>query len=181
MSAMSQASTAGWVISVCSSCSSSLRDRGRVAGVDEDVIGQRLAEQRRHDLVGLGERLRHDGLGVTELVEHVDVLRALPGVEERDLGRGAVAEEDARGPGASCTARGFHRSAPARPGRPCRPARRARRSRWRPGPARAPARGPAARWAAPGQRPRGQRSAPAGRPRLARCRRLPRARRAAAP
>ncbi len=74
-----------------------LGDRVLVVLVDEDVAGQRLAEQRRHDLVGLRERLRHDRLGVAQFAQHVDVLRALAGVEEGHLGCRAVADEDAAG------------------------------------------------------------------------------------
>ena len=60
VSAMSVASTAGWVISVCRSCCSRQCDRLVVLAVDEDELGERLAEQRRHDPVGLREGLRDD-------------------------------------------------------------------------------------------------------------------------
>ena len=57
-------------------------------------------------------------------LQHVDVLRALAGVEERDLGRRAAAEEDAPGRAASSTSPGCRpRSAFERLRRPCRRAR----------------------------------------------------------
>ena len=64
----------------------------------EDVRGQRPAQQGRHDPVGGVERARHDRLGRAQLLEHVDVLRALPGVEERDRGRRSATQEDSLRP-----------------------------------------------------------------------------------
>ncbi len=67
-----------------------------IFGVDEDVVGERpAAQQRGHHLVGLGEGLGNDGLDVTQVGEHVDVLRALAGVQERGRGRRPVATEHA--------------------------------------------------------------------------------------
>ena len=71
------------------------RDGFGVVAVDEDVGGQRAPEQRGHDPVGLGEGLGDDRLRARSALEHVDVLRALAGVEEGDLGRRAAADEDA--------------------------------------------------------------------------------------
>jgi hypothetical protein len=66
-----------------------------VALVDEDVRRQRPAEHRRHDPVRLRERVRdHRHLGAQRL-QHVDVLRALPGVEEGDLRGRPPTEEHA--------------------------------------------------------------------------------------
>ena len=62
---------------------------GLVGVVREDVLGQRLAEQRRHDPVGLVERRGDERLPLAQVAQHVDVLRALAGVEERDLWPGA--------------------------------------------------------------------------------------------
>ncbi len=84
-----------------------LRDRGlaelflggghcdRVAGVGEEELRERLAEQRRRHAIRLGEDVGDDRLDVTQLVEHVHVLRALAGVEECDLWSGTAASEDA--------------------------------------------------------------------------------------
>ncbi len=83
-----------------------LRDRGlpqillrpgdglRIRRLDENEIAQRLAEQRRHGVVRLVERLGHDRLRLHQLAEHVDILRALSGIQECDLGRSAAAAED---------------------------------------------------------------------------------------
>ena len=70
---------------------------GHAVVADEDDVRQRApAEQRSHDLVGLVERRGDDRLGAPQLGEHVGVLRALAGVEERDLaGRAAAAEDPA--------------------------------------------------------------------------------------
>jgi hypothetical protein len=70
-----------------------LRHGARFRRVDEHVIGEGLAEQRRHDPIGLGEDLLHHGLGGGQILQHVHVLRALTGVEERDLRRGSLAQE----------------------------------------------------------------------------------------
>jgi hypothetical protein len=51
---------------------------------------QRLAEQRRHDPVGLGEGVRHNRLDVAQAAHHVGILRPLAGVQERHLGRRPV-------------------------------------------------------------------------------------------
>ena len=72
-----------------------LLHRGRVIGVGEDVVGERLAEDRLHDCVGIAEGLLDDRLAVAERIEHVDVLGALPCVEEGNHLRGALAVEDA--------------------------------------------------------------------------------------
>ena len=70
---------------------------GHAVVADEDDVRQRApAEQRSHDRVGLVERRGDDRLRAPQLGEHVRVLRALAGVEERDLaGRAAAAEDPA--------------------------------------------------------------------------------------
>ena len=55
--ARSMASTAGCVIAVWRRSFFGLRHGGGVGRVDENEIGERLAEQRRHDAVGFGERV----------------------------------------------------------------------------------------------------------------------------
>ena len=72
-----------------------LGDGVGVGLVDEDELAERLAEQGRHDAVGFGKGFGHDRFGGAERLEHVDVLRALAGIQERHLGRGTVAAEDA--------------------------------------------------------------------------------------
>ena len=71
-----------------------LRHRLRVVAVDEDVRAERAAEQRGHHLVGLTERVGHDRLGRPQPLQHVDVLRALAGVQEGNLRSGPAADED---------------------------------------------------------------------------------------
>ena len=72
-----------------------LSDRVGIVTVDEDVRRQRAAQQWGHHVVGLTERLGDDRLARAQLVEHVDVLRALTGVEERHLRGGAATDEHA--------------------------------------------------------------------------------------
>ena len=55
---------------------------------------KRLAQQRSHDAVRFGKRFAHDRLGGAERLQHVGVLRALAGIQESNLGRGATAAED---------------------------------------------------------------------------------------
>ncbi len=69
-------------------------ERRRVGVVTEDERRQRTAEKGRHDLVGLAEGVGDDRLAADEVVEHVDVLRALAGVEEGHLGCGPAPDED---------------------------------------------------------------------------------------
>ena len=71
-----------------------LLDRSRIVGGDEEVVGERTAEQGCHHPVGFGEGVAHDGLGLAQPPQHVHVLRALAGVEERHLARGPAAPED---------------------------------------------------------------------------------------
>ena len=63
--------------------------------VGEDVGAQRAPEQGGHDFVGVVVDGLHDRLGLAQRAEHVDVLRALPGVQEGHLGRRAATQEDA--------------------------------------------------------------------------------------
>ena len=70
---------------------------GLVGVVREDVFGQRLTEQWRHHPVGLVECRGDQRLLLAKVAQHVDVLRALAGVEERDLSRCAAADEYALG------------------------------------------------------------------------------------
>ena len=84
-----------------------LRDRGLaqivfglgdgvgVSLVDEDELAERLAQQRSHHAIRFGKSLGHDRFGGAQRLEHVDVLRTLAGIEERNLGRRAVTAEDA--------------------------------------------------------------------------------------
>ncbi len=62
-----------------------LGDRGRIVAVDEDVVGERLAQNRCHDAIGLFEDLCDDRLALSKSRHHVDVLRALPRVQEGRL------------------------------------------------------------------------------------------------
>ena len=72
------------------------RHRRRILRVGEHDVGQAAAlEQRSHDRVGLLEQLRDHGLSPAQLGEHVRVLRALAGVQERDLAGAAAAAVDA--------------------------------------------------------------------------------------
>ena len=68
-----------------------------VGVVDEDVRREGAVEHRGHDPVGLRERVGHDRYLGAQVLEHVDVLRALSGVEERHLGGGTPAHEDPLG------------------------------------------------------------------------------------
>ena len=72
-------------------------ERVRVAGVDEDEVAERLAEDGCHDPVGFGERISDDGLARTKRSEHVQVLRTLAWIEEGHLRRRTVSAEDALG------------------------------------------------------------------------------------
>ena len=92
---MSVASTAGWVISVCISCWLRVFTAAGSSPSMKMYERQGPPQQRGHHPVRLVEgRLDHGLLG-GEGLEHVDVLRALPGVEEGDLGGRAAPEEDA--------------------------------------------------------------------------------------
>ena len=128
-------STAGWVISVCSSCCSGRCDRRRVVGVDEDVVGERPAEQRRHHPVGLGEGLRDDRLGGRAARSSMFTY-----CEPWPVKRNADLAARRRGPGRRPAraqrppdGRLAAPRAPRAPCPPCRRGRRRRRSRWRPG------------------------------------------------
>ena len=84
-----------------------LRDRGLaqivfgfgdgigVGLVNEDEFAERLAEQRRHHAIGFGKSFGHNRLRRAERSQHVHVLRALAGIQERHLGRRTVTAEDA--------------------------------------------------------------------------------------
>ena len=72
-----------------------LGDGRGIVAVDEDVRRQRTTEQWRHHVIRLLERLGDDRFAGTKLVEHVDVLRSLAGIEERHFRRGAAAHEHA--------------------------------------------------------------------------------------
>ena len=63
--------------------------------IDEDHVAQGTPQQRCHHLVGLGEGCGDGRLMLAEGAQHVGVLRALPGVEERHLAGRAVPAEDA--------------------------------------------------------------------------------------
>ena len=56
-----------------------------VGCVDKDVVGQRLAQDGRHDLVGLLEGGGHDRFGSGQQAAHVGVLAALTGEQEAHL------------------------------------------------------------------------------------------------
>ena len=70
-----------------------------LAALSEQDVGQLLADQFGHDLVGFGEGVGHDLVFLAQVLEHVHVLRTLPGEEEGDLGalRGPAADEQALG------------------------------------------------------------------------------------
>ena len=71
-------------------------DRDLVTGVDEDVLAERLAQQRRHHVIRGHEPLGDDGFRRAQVAQHVDVLRALAGVHEgHGCGRPAAAEHTA--------------------------------------------------------------------------------------
>ena len=89
------ASTAGCVMAVWRRSSSALATAFAIGCVDEDVLAQRFAKQRGHDAIRFGESFGHDGFSGAERLQHIHVLRALAGIEERHLGRRAVAAEDA--------------------------------------------------------------------------------------
>ncbi len=73
-----------------------LHDGGLVIRIDEDVVGERLAQNRRHHGVGVGKDLGHGGRQLRQFTPHVDVLAALPGEHEGDFSGGfAAAAEDA--------------------------------------------------------------------------------------
>ncbi len=88
---------AGCVISVrVSCCSSSRTASGSLSSMKMyDVSGR--PSTRRHDPVRLRERVGHDRDRGAEVCEHVDVLRALSGVEEGDLRGRSAADEDTLG------------------------------------------------------------------------------------
>jgi hypothetical protein len=72
-------------------------DGAGVGLVDEDELGERLAQQWRHDPVRLGERVRDHRFVQAEGLQHVDVLGALARVQEGDLGRGPPTDEHPAG------------------------------------------------------------------------------------
>ena len=72
------------------------RHRVRIRRVGEhDVRQAATLQQRSHDRIGLLEQLRDDGLPPAQLGEHVRVLGALAGVQERHLAGAAAAAVDA--------------------------------------------------------------------------------------
>ena len=98
MSARSVASTAGCVISVCSSCCSSWATASpsspsmkmnSVSGLPSSGVITRSAWANVSATTGSA---------LAQVLQHVDVLRPLAGVEERDLARAAPAAEHAVGP-----------------------------------------------------------------------------------
>ena len=124
MSAKSTVRTAGWVISVWQELLIGLRHRLGVVVVDEEVVAERPPPSS-----GVMTRSASSKISVTngsvsaKRLQHVRVLRALPRVEERDLGAGTAAAEDALGtqqlPDRRVAGQRLHGA-----GRPCRPARR---------------------------------------------------------
>ncbi len=74
-----------------------LLDCGLVVGIDEDDRAQPSVDVVVHDAVRLVEDIPHDGFGGTQLAQHVHVLRALAGVEERYLGGRSTAAIDPTG------------------------------------------------------------------------------------
>ena len=66
-----------------------------VSFVHEDKIAERLAQQRRHDAIRLGKGFGHNRFGCAQWLQHVYVLRALPGIQERYFGCGTVTAENA--------------------------------------------------------------------------------------
>ena len=52
-------------------------------GIDE--TGKRLAQDRRHDPIGLIEGFLHHRFCIPQIVEHVHILRPLPGEEKSHL------------------------------------------------------------------------------------------------
>ncbi len=73
----------------------SLRDGDGISLVDEDKVGQRLAEQRGHDAIGFGKHLGDDRLRGVERPQHVHVLRALSRIKKGHFRGRTVAAEDA--------------------------------------------------------------------------------------
>ena len=63
--------------------------------VHEDKVGQRLAEQRRHDSIGFGKHLGDDRLRGVEGPQHVYVLRALSRIKKGHFRGRTLAAEDA--------------------------------------------------------------------------------------
>ncbi len=108
--------------------------------------------------IGFGEGLGDDRFGGAERLQHVHVLRALAGIEERDLRRRTVSAEDALRAQRLPHGRLVGCQRLERLGGLCPPDRRHRHSRWRGVPARAdplpqarpaPARGPLRRLSVP--------------------------------
>jgi hypothetical protein len=83
------------------------RERDVVGSVHEDALGEPPAGQRLQHGIRLVERLRHNGVRGAQVTQHVDVLRALAGEQERDLAGNAAAQEHAlvaeRAPAAGIT------------------------------------------------------------------------------
>ncbi len=72
------------------------RHRGRIPWIGEDDVREPATlEQRSHQRIGLLEQLRDDRLPPAQLGEHVRVLGALAGVQERHLAGTAAAAVDA--------------------------------------------------------------------------------------
>ena len=61
--------------------------RRRIGGVDEQVVAEGSTQDRRHQPVGLGERVGHDRLCLLQGAQHVQILGALPRVQERERAR----------------------------------------------------------------------------------------------
>ncbi len=70
------------------------RHRVRVSLVDEDEFAERLAKQRRHDAIRFRKSFGNDRLCRPKQLQHVHVLRALTGIQERNFGTGAVAAKN---------------------------------------------------------------------------------------
>ena len=84
-----------------------------VGPVDEDEVGERLAQQRRHDPSASAKVSATIGSLLAQVFEHVDVLRALAGVEEGDLARLGPGRGTRPGPAAPATSPGCRSRAPA--------------------------------------------------------------------
>ena len=73
----------------------SFRDGLCVGWIDEDELAERLAQQRGHNAIRFGKKFGHNWFGGAKRLDHVDVLRALAGIQERHLRSRAVSAKDA--------------------------------------------------------------------------------------
>ena len=72
-----------------------LGDRACVGLIHENEIAERLANQRGHHAIRFGESLGDNRFQRAQRLQHVDILRALAGIQKSNFGRRTMTAEDA--------------------------------------------------------------------------------------